>query len=244
MIASPTRWRGLSDSNGFWKTIWTRRRLLRACGRARARRAAAPSSRTLPAAGRCRPAMQRAIVVLPRARLADEREAADPAASAKPRSSATTTAVARRCRSSPQSPRPRAARRGLGHGARARARGSASASGGVRSPLEAAHPPLGRRRHRAAAAPRAGAARPARSAARRRSPAATRRRPRRPRASTCSRRGAAWSGIEAHEARACTDGAAASRAARASARARPPARRTSRRSRRRSRPTTARSCET
>jgi hypothetical protein len=28
-IVSPTRWRGLSESLGFWNTIWTRRRCSR-----------------------------------------------------------------------------------------------------------------------------------------------------------------------------------------------------------------------
>ena len=57
-------WRGLSDSNGFWNTIWMRRRA--ASGRSRAKAASSlPSNTIRPPLGGCSPARQRPIVVLP-----------------------------------------------------------------------------------------------------------------------------------------------------------------------------------
>ena len=63
-IDAPTRWRGLSDSNGFWNTIWIRRRWSSVRDRA-APCSSSPSKTIRPAVGTCRPAMQRPIVVLP-----------------------------------------------------------------------------------------------------------------------------------------------------------------------------------
>src|SRR4051794_14988045 len=63
-IEERTRWRGFSDSNGFWNTIWIRRRT--SSGRLRAVPAmGTPSKLIVPPAGTCRPAMQRPMVVLP-----------------------------------------------------------------------------------------------------------------------------------------------------------------------------------
>ena len=124
----------------------------RASGRARARASGSPSSRIEPAAGRCRPAMQRADRRLARARLADERQARS-AVRARRRGRRT----ARRLRSRPlrsvaASPSTASSRRRLAQRARAATSGSPSASGGVRSyskqRTSAAPPAIEQRRQR------------------------------------------------------------------------------------------------
>ena len=60
-----TRWTGLSEPNGSWKTICTLLRYSRDARRGSLRRTSTPSTRICPAVGCSSRAMQRAIVLLP-----------------------------------------------------------------------------------------------------------------------------------------------------------------------------------
>ena len=200
-IASATRWRGLSESYGFWKTIWIRRRA--SLGRSFALAASSsPSSVIRPPAGGCRPAMQRAIVVLP---LPDSPTSATHSPGGERERDVLGGDHRVDAAVDGAQPLDRKQRRLLGDAAHLdrapRPRGQASAA--TRSSARAVHRPQAR----AGAAPPRSAPRAAGSAVRTRSRAGARRRRRPPRA--CRAAGAARRGRGSRRrGRACTDGAA------------------------------------
>ena len=166
-ISSATRRRGLSESVGFWKTIWIRRR----ASRERASRAAAsgsPSRRIRPAAGCVQAGDAARDRRLARARLPDEREAlarGDARTNVLGRDDRLVTA--RRARRA----RPSTRRSGASPAPRSGApSGRLELERAASAPLEAAHGVARRRPPPAAAASRVAALDPLRAARRERAP--------------------------------------------------------------------------
>ena len=192
-ISSSTRRRGFSESVGFWKTIWMRRRASRerlVAPRLRAARRRRGSGPPTARAGRRRSARSSSS----RCRTRPTSATHSPAATVKLTSSAATT-VSCRVRARRRAPRPRAAAR-RSRTRCARRAAARAASGGVSRHRSSARRG-GARPPRAPASPRRTLDALRRSAARTHSPPdARRRRPRRP-GCRSSRRGSTWSGIDA-----------------------------------------------